>query len=89
MTREVQQRTKPSQLPDKAGTLLTEPTSIAKALQDHWANIMKEGPKTVEEGLDFRDSLPLPRTLCSCSKHRARRLEPLGNSVAPPPLRVP
>ena len=50
MTRELQQRRKLSQLRDKVGTLLTEPTSIAKALQEHWSNIMKEGSKTVEEG---------------------------------------
>ena len=35
MTRELQQRRKLSQLRDKAGTLLTEPISIARALQDH------------------------------------------------------
>ena len=45
---------------------MTKPTSIARALQDHWYNIMKEGPKTVEEGMDFLDSLPLPRTLRNC-----------------------
>ena len=51
MTKELQQRRKLSQLRDKVGTLLTEPTSIAKALQDHWSNIMKEGPKRGRRGL--------------------------------------
>ena len=69
MTRELHQRTKLAQLRDKTGILLTEPTSIARALQDHWSNIMKKGPKTSEEGIDFLDSLPLPRTLRNCAPY--------------------
>ena len=78
MTRELQQHPKVSLLEDKAGTLLTEPTSIAKALQDHWSNSMTEGPKTVEEGSVFLHLLPLPRTL----SNRALR-------VAATPLHMP
>ena len=60
MTRELQSRRKLTQLRDKYGTLQTDPTKIARALQDHWAGIMKPGNTTVSDGLEFLNSLPLP-----------------------------
>ena len=66
MTRELQHCRKLTQLRDKYGTLQSYPIKVAWVLNDHWSGIMKEGPKTVEEGIAFLGSLPLPRSLRNC-----------------------
>ena len=62
LTRELQRR-RLAVLRDKGGHLLTEPTAIAKALQEHWSGIMAAGTKTVPECIDSLNSLPLAQNI--------------------------
>ena len=63
LTRELQQRRRLAVLRDKGGLLLTEPTAIAKALQEQRSGIMAAGTKTVPECIDYLNSLPLAQNI--------------------------